>query len=172
MDRPTPAEHAPYFEQYLRYVTELDILAVLDKQPADVRALLAQLSDTQAGTRYAPEKWSVKEVLGHLIDSERIFGYRALCFARGEKKSLPGFEENDYAKTSGHDQCRISDLVDEFELARKSNVAMFEHLPEEAWLRTGIANENKVSVRALAFVLVGHTRHHLEVLRSKYGVTR
>ena len=118
--------------------------------------------------RYAEGKWSIREIVGHLIDGERVFGYRAFCIARGEKQNLPGFEQNDYILTAPYDRIDLEDLLAELRLARLSNIAMLRNLDEESWMRIGTANENQVSVRALAFIMAGHARHHMGVLRERY----
>lgn len=170
IDRPAPGEYAPAFERYLNRVPESDALAPLERQLAEIRAALGSLTDERAGYRYAPGKWSIRGVLGHLTDTERVFGYRALCIARGDTASLPGFEENDYAANAGHDRYAIADLVAEFEAVRRANISMLSHLDEAALRRIGTANGGPTSTRALAYLMVGHARHHLGVLSSKYGV--
>src|SRR5512140_3378841 len=135
--RPSPTEYAPYFSRYVDLVAEADFVAVLARQPADYRALLGTLSPEQAGFRYAPGKWSIREVVGHVIDAERVFGYRALCIARGETASLPSFDEDAYAENAGHDACSLLDLLEELVHVRRGHVAFFEHLAHTAWERTG-----------------------------------
>jgi hypothetical protein len=117
---------------------------------------------------YAEGKWTIREVVGHLIDGERVFGYRALCIARGETQNLPGFEQDDYLRTSPYNHIELEDLLSELRLVRLSNIAMFRNLDEEAWNRVGIANNSEVTVRALAFIMAGHLRHHMNVLRERY----
>jgi hypothetical protein len=170
IDRPAPSEYSRFFERYISLVPTTDIVAELDHQRAATAAVIGQVAEDRAGFRYAPGKWSIREVLGHVIDAERVFGWRALCVARGDPQPLPGFEENDYAASAGHDQCRLASLGEEFDGLRRSHVLMLRHLPDPAWLRVGNANGNPVSVRALAYILVGHLRHHLSVLEQRYGV--
>ena len=170
IDRPAPSEYHPAFERYVSRVSEIDALPALERQPAEMRALLGGLSEERAGFRYAPGKWSIREVLGHVTDAERVFGYRALCVARGDATPLPGFEENDYAANAGHDRYALREILDEFELLRRANVSMLAHLDGGAVLSVGSANGSPVSARALAYIMVGHVRHHLAVLASKYGV--
>ena len=170
IERPAPGEYDPAFERYVSRVPEDDALPALARQPAQVRAALEGVSGERAGFRYGPDKWSIREVVGHFTDTERVFGFRALSFARGDSTTLPGFEENDYAAAAGHDRYALADLVAEFEALRRSHVSMLAHLDSAAVLRTGTANGRPVSVRALAFIMVGHVRHHLGVLASKYGV--
>jgi hypothetical protein len=168
--RPAAAEYDPAFERYVSRVPEDDALPALQRQPAEVRATVGSLGPDRAAYRYAPGKWSVRELVGHVTDTERVFGYRALCVARGECAPLPGFEQNDYAANSGHDRYPLPDLVEEFETVRRANVSMLSHLDETSILRIGKANGLPISVRALAYVMVGHVRHHLAVLADKYGI--
>ena len=170
IERPAPGEYNPAFERYVSRVAEDDVLPVLARQPAEVRAALESVTGERAGFRYGPDKWSIREVVGHFTDAERVFGFRAMTFARGDKTPLPGFEENDYAAIAGHDRYALPDLVAEFEALRRSNVSMLSHLDPQAIARAGTANGSPVSVRALAFIMAGHVRHHLGVLTSKYGV--
>lgn len=169
MPRPASTEYAPYFEKYLALVPEEDILGALESQIGDTVSLLRGVSEEQANTRHPPYTWSVKEVVGHLMDGERIFGYRALRFARGDATPLPGFDEKEYASVAQFDRCRLGDLLSEFEAVRRSNVWLFRNLPPEAWPRSGVAFNNSVSVRALAYILVGHARHHTGILKKRLG---
>lgn len=168
--RPAPEEYAEYFGRYIAHVPEDDVLPALERQPGEMAAALASVPADRESFRYAPDKWTIREVVGHVIDCERVFGYRALAIARGERASLPGFEENEYAKASGHDARTLASLVEELAALRKSHVAMFRHLDEEARARIGVANGQPVSARAIAYILVGHARHHMAVLADKYGV--
>jgi hypothetical protein len=168
--RPMIDEYAAFFERYVGLITEPDVIQVLARQKEEMTTLLSGLSESRAGYRYEPGKWSIREVLGHVIDSERVFGFRAVCIARGEKAPLPGFDENDYAAQSGADEVPFSELLEEFLSLRKSHEAMFRHLPAEAWLRLGTANSKPVSVRALAYIIAGHPRHHMMILRERYNV--
>lgn len=170
IERPVSGSYLPYFDTYISQVHEDDVLDVLGRQTADVRQRLGGLSEERAGFRYAPGKWSVREVLGHLIDSERVFAYRALSIARGDTNSLPGFDEGVFAANSGHDRYRLSDLLDEFEAMRTSNVSMLSHLDEQSLARVGIANSNPTVVRAIPWIMAGHVRHHLGVLAEKYSI--
>ncbi len=168
--RPEPTEHAPYFGRYISLVPGSDILAVLAAQPADARRALGALPESQERYRYAEGKWSVREVLGHLIDSERVFGYRALCVARGDSNPLPSFDETVFARNSPHDAYPLAELLDELEALRKSQVLFYRQLRPEDWTRIGIANNLPVSPRALAYTTAGHLLHHLNGLRDNYGV--
>jgi len=172
LGRPGAGEFAPSFEGYIRLVPGDDVIAALVGQGEALRATLAAIPEAKAGHRYAEGKWSVREVLGHIIDSERVFGYRALAFARGEQAALPSFDENAYAREAGHDAAPLLELVEEFAFLRASHVHMLRHFPEDAWTRSGTASGKPVTVRALAFIIAGHAAHHLELLHERYGVPR
>jgi hypothetical protein len=120
--------------------------------------------------RYQPEKWSVREVVGHMADAERVFGYRLFCISRGEQAALPGFDEKVYTAASPYHRCPLDDLARQFGVLREANLAVIREFDEAAWDRTGTANASRVSVRALAYILVGHARHHCHILRSRYGI--
>ena len=168
--RPGAGEFAPYFERYISLVCGDDILTVLAEQAGSVLGVLGAIPDERAGFRYEPGKWSVREVVGHLADCERVFGYRALAFARCEKAALPPFDENEFARASGHDSIPLAELVDELAAVRAATMHLLRHLPGEAWTRIGVASGNPTSVRALAFVMAGHVAHHMAILRGRYGV--
>lgn len=170
-NRPAATEYAPNLKGYIDLVAEEDIAAALEKQARDTSKVLRGITDEKSAHRYAPDKWSVKQLVQHFIDSERIFTYRALAIARGERRSLLGFEEKEYAAASDADRRSMKDLADEYESVRRATVALFRSFSPEAWKRSGTANEKQVSVRALAYATLGHERHHLKVLREKYGVS-
>jgi hypothetical protein len=166
--RPQTGEYGSYYQRYIDLATEDDIVAALDAQSHETAIVLGGLSEAQATHRYEPGKWSVKQLVGHVIDGERVFAYRALAFARGETNPLPGFEQDPYVANAGSDDRSIADLAEELATVRKANVMMFRALSEEAWKRSGIASDNSISVRALAYILLGHERHHLRILRERY----
>jgi len=168
--RPDATEYAPFYAGYVARVPEVDIVSVLRDSGGEITGALAAIPETRGGFRYAPEKWSVREVIGHLIDAERIFGYRALRLARADATPLPGFEENDYVRSGGSDARTVADLVDELRAVREATVRLFGSFPDDAWGRRGIVNGREVSVRALAFITAGHARHHLQILRERYSV--
>ena len=168
--KPDVSEHAPYYSRYVALVADGDILGTLAGQIGGTLAELQKVSNEASLKRYAPGKWSVHEVVGHLIDTERIFAYRALRFARNDHKDLPGFEQDDYVREAQFDRRPWADLLEEFEAVRRSNVLLFRGLSEEAWRRAGVANGNGMSVRAAAYVIAGHELHHMRVLRENYGV--
>jgi hypothetical protein len=168
--RPAADEAAPFYHGYIAKVSGENIGEQLLNQLADVERLFGSLDDTAALARYAPGKWSVKEVLGHLTDVERIFGYRLLRVSRGDATPLPGFDEKVYVPPAEFDERPLRDLVAEFRAIRLSSVALINGLPATAWSRTGHASGNPVSARALAYIIVGHVNHHLGVLRDRYGL--
>lgn len=170
MTRPAESDYAPAHAGYVALVPEDDIMSVMEQQSSEMQKVLSSLDEARAAYRYADGKWSVKEVVGHVGDAERIVGYRALAVARGEQHPLPGFDENAYVENASFDDWKLGDLAEEYALARRVNIVFFKNLRAEAWERSGIANNARVSVRGLAYVIVGHTRHHLQVLRERYGI--
>jgi hypothetical protein len=168
IDRPRPDEYAPAFERYVSRVPETDVLEALSRQKAEWPAALRAIRGEGERYRYAANKWSVRELVGHVIDTERIMAYRAVCVARGETVSLPGFDENAYAANATFDEYPLGELLDEFVQVREGHLSLFRHLSPEAWLRIGSANQSPISVRALAWVIVGHARHHMAVLEQRY----
>jgi hypothetical protein len=169
MPRPTSTEHAPYYAKYVANVPEDDILSVLERQTDEAKALLRTIPEAQANIVHPPYAWTIKQVIGHLIDSERIFAYRALRIARGDKTPLPGFDENTYAQTGEFGRVPFSELAADFDAARQSTISLFRTLNDAAMARRGEANGHMISVRALAFVIAGHVRHHLEIVRKRLG---
>jgi hypothetical protein len=167
MSRPDSADYAPDHGKYVSLVPEDDVLAALKSQLAETLALLRGAPESEANRRHPPYTWSIKEVVGHLTDCERVFGYRALRFARGDATPLPGFDENAYARAAESDRRTLADLAAEFEAVRRSHLALFGSLSEAAWDRKGIANDSEVTVRAIAYILVGHERHHTAILRRR-----
>ena len=147
------------------------MLPVLASQGAEVRKLAGSIPAARETFRYAPGKWSIREMLGHIGDAERVFGYRAFCISRGEQASLPGFDENDYVAAAAYDEHALAQLAEDFSRLRASNLAVLDRLAPERWSNVGVANGNRISLRALAYIMAGHVRHHLGVLRTRYGVT-
>lgn len=166
--RPQPTEYAPYYERYVSLVPDGPIVEVLRTQVADTLRLLRALPESRGEHRYAPGKWSVKELLGHVIDAERVFSYRALRFGRNDPTELPGFDENVYAPAGGFSARTLASLLDELETVRRATVFLFEGFPPEAWSRQGVASQNAVSVRGLAYIIAGHERHHRSILAERY----
>jgi len=164
--KPDASEHAPYYSRYVDLVAAGDILGTLATQIDGTLAEFRKVSEEDSLKRYAAGKWSIREVVGHMIDTERIFAYRALRFARGDHQDLPGFEQDDYVAAAQFERRPWAGLLEEFEAIRRSNVLMFRGLGDEAWARQGVANGNAMSVRAAAYVIAGHELHHLRVLRE------
>jgi uncharacterized damage-inducible protein DinB len=169
--RPGADESAPFYHGYIDKVPGEQIGEYLASQLGEVERLLAPLDDAAASFRYAPEKWSVKEVLGHICDAERIFAYRLLRIARADTTPLPGFDENAYVAPAEFDARTIRDLVREFQAVRASTIALVEGLPSAGWQRRGQASGKAISTRALAYIMVGHVTHHLAVLRDRYRLS-
>jgi len=168
MKRPEAGEYAESYANYISKVPGTDVLGVLEAQRLQMLQLFAGRSDRDGSFRYAPEKWSVKEVLGHVTDAERIFTYRALRFARGDQTPLPGFEQVDYVRSGAFGERKLADLVEEFGAVRGASIALFRSLKEETWSRRGLADGKEVTVRALAFMIAGHQMHHRIVLEERY----
>ena len=168
--RPESDEIPAHFVGYIGKVTESDPVAVLAAQIDVTTALLRGLSDADALRRYAPGKWSVKEVVGHLTDTERIMAYRALRIARGDETPLPGFDENAYVPPAKFDARPLADLVADFRTVRTATLGLFRGFDADAWRRRGTASGKPISVRALGFVVPGHERHHVEILKTRYGL--
>ena len=166
--KPDTTEYLPYYGKYVSLVPDGDILTVLGKQMEETAGLLNSIPESRANFRYAPDKWSIKELVGHIIDTERIFAYRALRFARNDKTPLPGYEQDDYVSNASFDSCTLTDLASELKSVRQSTLFLFEHLDEKAWMRRGLANDSEASVRALAHIIAGHELHYREILRTRY----
>ena len=167
--KPDASEYAPYDARYVDLVPDGDLLGTLAGQIDGTLAELRGITEEDSLRPYAPGKWSVREVVGHMIDTERIFAYRALRFARHDGTALPGFEQDGYMTPAQFNQRPWADLLDEFETVRRSNLLMFRGFSAEAWLRRGIASGNTLSVRAAACLIAGHERHHMRVLREMFA---
>jgi hypothetical protein len=168
MTRPGADEYAPFYQGYVERVPESDVMGVLAAQPAELRSRLAAVSREQETFRYADGKWSIRELVGHLGDAERVFGFRAFAFARGDEGPLPGFDENAYVERSGFDALPLTSLIEEFAALRSANLATLRRVDAAGFSRSGIANGNRVTVRALAYMMAGHVRHHLAILDERY----
>lgn len=166
--RPATTEYAPYYQKYLDQVPDGDVLDLLERQLGDTVHLLSGVGEERADHRYAPGKWSIKEVVGHLVDTERVFAYRALCFARGDAGPFPSFEQDDYVANGGFAARTLRDLVGEFVHVRRANLHLLRGLPPEAWEREGVASNVRFTVRAMPYIMAGHERHHVKELREKY----
>jgi hypothetical protein len=168
LERPQADEFAPYYATYINKVAQGNILETLEKQIPEYHQALGALDDSAALFRYAPGKWTVKEVLGHVIDSERVFAYRAMRIARADATALPGYDENHFVANAAFNSRPLEDLLREFEYLRRSDVVLFGSFDREAAMRRGTANQLSVSVRAIIYICAGHAAHHLGVLRDKY----
>lgn len=166
--RPTPDEYSPFYAGYIARVPAGDIVDILRTQLEDTLALFDPLAEAEAERPYAEGKWTLKQMLGHLSDTERVMAYRALRIARGDETPLPGFEENEYGKTAGSNERTIDELRSELGIVRAATVALLESLPERAWDRTGTASEATASVRAIACIIAGHELHHREIITTRY----
>jgi hypothetical protein len=159
--RPQPGEYGQYYEKYIALVTATDILGALEAQRLVMSQLLGARSEREGNFRYAPDKWAVKEVIGHLADSERRF-------ARGDQTPLSGFEQDDYVKSGGFGERTLADLAEEFAEVRGASIALFNGLDAAAWQKRGVANNSEITVRALAYIIAGHELHHRRILEEKY----
>jgi len=166
--RPQPNEAASYYSIYIDRITSDDIVDVLATQLNETLAFLSDISEEQSLRRYALDKWSMRELLGHVNDTERVFMFRALWFARGFQDPLPSFDQEIGFRAAESDRVSWANHVDEFRAIRWSTLAFFRNLPPEAWLRSGIASDSSVTVRALAYIVAGHVSHHLAILRERY----
>jgi hypothetical protein len=166
---PNSEEYAPYYADYVQRASHREnVYAALADQIDELHAALDPLSDLQACFKPGPAEWSIKEVMGHLNDVERVFAYRLLRISRNDTTPLPGFEQDDFVREAGYDRYALHHLVTEFELLRRANIILIQHLTEEAVQRRGTASGYNVSVRALIFMIVGHVDHHMASLQEKY----
>lgn len=169
--KPGPSEYGSFYQGYIDCVPDgISALKILKEQQSGLIGLLENLDDEDALYKYAPGKWSIKQVLGHMIDTERIFAYRALSIARGEEKELPGFDQNKYVEEAGFDKRTLNSLVDEYKSVRKATIELFGSFTDAMLGRQGIASSNPCSVRALVFILAGHENHHIRLLKDRYGL--
>lgn len=170
-NHPQPTEYNDYYQGYIELVSERNVIQQLTQQGQQVFSLIRQLNEEQAAHRYAKRKWSVQEVIGHLIDTERVMAYRALCIARGEEQSLPGFDQDDYVTEANFSERSLQNLSTEYDAQRNANVRLFSSFNAERIEQVGTADGSNISVRALAYIIAGHERHHLNVLDEKYGIS-
>lgn len=166
--RPDPSEHAAYYEKYISLVPGDDAVAALKENLRTTSELLESISDDQSNSTYAEGKWSIKQLLGHVNDGERVFSYRAMCISRGDETPLPSFDQENYIRNFPFESLRWADLVAEFKAIRHSTIALLTQLPKAAWERRGTASNNPVSVLALAYIMAGHELHHVKILRERY----
>jgi hypothetical protein len=169
MQRPDPSEYAPYYEGYISQTTaDEDLFDVMTAQADELRSLVGSLPEERGSYAYADGKWTIKELLSHIIDGERIFGYRAHRISRGDATPIEGFEQDDYIATSNANNRTFADLVDEFDLQRRSHMLMLGNLSDDDGRRMGTASGNPASARAIAYIMAGHVRHHAEILKDRY----
>jgi hypothetical protein len=166
--RPESSEAGPYYFTYINQVAGDDPLAAIETQLDESLAFFSGISEQKSLYRYAPEKWSVRQVLNHVTDTERAFAFRALWFGRGFDTPLPGYDQNVAASGADADKVSWAAHVDEFHRVRRSTISLFRNMPAEAWMRKGIASDNPFSVRALAYIIAGHVAHHIAVLNKRY----
>ena len=166
--RPSPGDYSSYYDSYLKLIEGDYILKILNEQSKSTQDILNSFSEHRGNYRYADGKWTVKEVVGHLLDTERIFAYRALCIARGEKKSLPGFNQDDYVSEGNFNRRELFEITYEYRLLRESNLLLFRSFTPEMLILKGFANESSVSVLAILFIIAGHEKHHMNMLKEKY----
>ncbi|HST09342.1 MAG TPA: DinB family protein [Terriglobales bacterium] len=167
-ERPKPGEYNPYYDRYISLIPGTDIVGTLANQLPKTVALLSSRSEQEGDLRYAPGKWSVKEALGHLIDTERIMSYRALRIARNDQTPMAGFEQDDYVRDGPYSELRLADLVEEFKSVRAATIALFRNLRAGDWTRQGVANKHDITVRALAYIIAGHELHHRNLIEERY----
>ena len=168
ISRPEPGEYASYYERYIALVPGSDILAALDAQRRQTLLLLSGRDEMDGDFRYAPDKWSAKQVLGHVCDTERVFAYRALRIGRGDQTPMEGFEQDDYVRNGPFAVVALAEIVEDYIAVRRATLTLLRNLEEPAWTRRGVANKNEVTVRALAYIIAGHELHHRRILEEKY----
>ncbi|MEZ5351467.1 MAG: DinB family protein [Bryobacteraceae bacterium] len=167
--QPQPGECAPYYFTYIDQVPGGDVIATLERQLTELEAWCASISEERSLHRYEPGKWSIREVLNHINDTERVFVFRALWFARGFPSALPAFEQNSAVEAASADSIAWASHVAEWRAVRQASIEFFRSLPEHAWTATGIASENPFTVNSLAYIVAGHSAHHLAILRERYA---
>lgn len=168
--RAVASEYAPYYGTYIGPIADQDIMTLLASQAGSFDSL-ASLGTSQAMHRYAPDKWSVKEVIGHITDAERVFAYRMLRIARADSTPLAGFDQQPYVDAANFDRLSMANLISSFRTTRAATLSLMSEIDEEAWPRMGTASGFPVSARALTYIIAGHATHHISILRDKYGVT-
>ena len=166
---PAPDEYASFYDDYIqRAIARKDVLAALSLQIDELHAALDPLTDVQALYKFGPAEWSIKEVIGHLIDGERVFSYRLLRISRGDETPLAGFHQEPYVRAAGSDKIALSELIQELEVLRRANILAIRNMSDEATLRRGTASDAAISARALIYIMVGHVEHHMACLHEKY----
>lgn len=168
MKRPETNEFAPDYDNYISFIEGDNVMPVLNSQVAEIRSIFADVAEEKGSYAYAPGKWTLKEMLSHLIDGERIFAYRILRISRGDKTPIEGFEQDDYIENSNANNRTFADLLDEFDLQRQSNLLLISNISEKGSKLMGTANDTPVSARALVYMTAGHVSHHLKILNERY----
>lgn len=168
VSRPEPAEYDSYYDRYISLVADGDILNTLDSQRRQMLLLLSGRDESDGSLRYAPDKWTVNEVLGHVCDTERIFAYRALRIARADQTPIEGFEQDDYVKNGPFQRVPLAETIDDYIAVRRATLTLLRNLDETAWMRRGVANKKEITVRAIAYLMAGHELHHRRILEEKY----
>jgi uncharacterized damage-inducible protein DinB len=166
--RPDSTEYAPFYEGYVNLVPAGNIVMLLKKQIIETDTLLRKVSEDQANFRYAPEKWSLKEIIGHMTDTERIMSYRALRIGRGDSTPLPGFDQDSFVTAAHSQQQSLDSLLDELTSVRQATISLFEHFPNAAWSQIGVASKCNVTTRALSYIIAGHELHHRGIIIERY----
>jgi uncharacterized damage-inducible protein DinB len=166
--RPEKSEYNSYYVPYVNLVREGDIVAILSESADDTIKLLNAITENQGLYTYGPGKWSIKEVIGHITDTERIMNYRILCIARGEEASLPGFDENSYVQMANFNSQSVQELLENYSAVRHATIQLLKGLDNNAWVRKGTANHSEVTVRAIAYIIAGHELHHRQVIVERY----
>lgn len=172
MKRPDTSEYDARYTRYMELVPETDLLQAMVGQIAETRWLILKVPEANLDSRYAPGEWTAREILGHILDTERLFGFRLLCFARGDNAALERADQDLYVRSAEFERYAIEDLLQEFELVRQSHLSLLGHLPLAAWERTGRVGGLLISVRAIAYLMLGHERHHLGTIQVQYLNTR
>lgn len=165
---PKEGEYAPYYHKYISKIENIDVSKLLLNQIEEVRRYYECMGEEKSQLAYAPGKWTAKEVLNHICDTDRVMTFRALCFARGERAAFPGFDQDEYVANSGANKIPLNLMLEDFEMSRYALVSMIKSLPEDSYSRIGNASGFDVSVRALIYIIAGHTEHHLEILKERY----
>jgi len=168
MTRPQANEAATYYSRYIDLITDEDIVSRLKSQLGETTSFLSKISDEKSLNTYAPGKWTIRQVLNHVNDAERVFASRAFWFARGLPDALPGFDQDVCVEAAGANDISWSDLTNEFSNVRQSTISLFENLPAQAWMRTGVASDNPFTVNALGYIIAGHVSHHCNVIQERY----
>ena len=168
--RPGDTDFPQYFGKYISLVPESDVLKVLEEQLPLVEGLKKRVNATQELFAYAPDKWTVRQAFGHVVDAERVFGFRAFCFSRADSNPLPSFDQDDYVTRGAFNDTSLAELIDDFVLVRQANLRVLRRLGPAEWAQVGTASKGPISVRALAFVMAGHVRHHVGILKDRYGI--